>query len=77
MVTVVASAPATPTSDGGSEQWAANSGRAATRRAASSKVARTRSRSDALAPGSGTSTTARAQPRDRLPSMRMSPLGTT
>ena len=76
MVTVLASAPATPTSDGGSVQWAENSGRAATRRAASSRMARTRSRSDALAPGSGTSTTARAQPRERLPTMRMSPFGT-
>ena len=77
MVRVDESALKRPTSVGGSVLWAANAEPAATPCAASAMVVRTLSRSAAAAPGSVRSTTARAQPRDRLPIRRMSPLGMT
>ena len=75
MVIVVASALCSPTTTGGSVQWPAKAGLVATSCAAAAIRVRSVSRSAAAAPGRVRSTMARAQPRDRLPIRRMSPLG--
>ncbi len=74
-VIVVASADCNPTTVGGSVQCAAKAGSVATACAAMAMTWRTASRWPALSPGSVRSTMARAQPRERLPMRRMSPLG--
>ncbi len=76
-VSVVASADCSPTTVGGSVLWAAKAGLVATSCAAAAITPRTVSRSAAPAPGNVRSTMARAQPRERLPMRRMSPLGMT